>query len=78
VKLLDTQNKYVELLPVSAVFDHPKYTEGVKGYYSDVIMHVDGRRVIISTLLDNVIGTVDRLSFLHCSWGHSDNVQSEK
>lgn len=43
VKLLDTQNKYVELLPVTAVFDHPKKTEGVKGYYSDVIIHVDGR-----------------------------------
>ncbi|KDR08778.1 uncharacterized protein LOC110839251 isoform X2 [Zootermopsis nevadensis] len=44
VKLLDTQNKYVELLPVTAVFDHPKKTEGVKGYYSDVIIHVDGRK----------------------------------
>jgi hypothetical protein len=43
VKLLDMQNKYIELLPVTAVFDHPKNTEGVKGYYSDVIIHVDGR-----------------------------------
>jgi hypothetical protein len=43
VKLLDTQNKYAELLPVTAIFDHPKNTEGVTGYYSDVIIHVDGR-----------------------------------
>ena len=43
VKLLDTQNKYSELLPVTAVFDHPKNSEGVKGYYSDVIIYVDGR-----------------------------------
>jgi hypothetical protein len=43
VKLLDTQNKYTELLPVTAVFDNPKSTEGIKGYYSDVIIHVDGR-----------------------------------
>jgi hypothetical protein len=34
VKLLDMQNKYVELLPVTAVFDHPKNSEGVEGYYS--------------------------------------------
>jgi len=43
VKLLDTQNMYSQLLPVTAVFDHPKNSEGVKGYYSDVIIHVDGR-----------------------------------
>jgi hypothetical protein len=43
LKLLDTQNEYVELLPVTPVFDHPKNTEGIKGYYSDVIIHVDGR-----------------------------------
>jgi len=43
VRLLDTQNKYSELLPITAVFDHPKNSEGVKGYYSDVIIHVDGR-----------------------------------
>jgi len=43
VKLLDTQNTYSKLLPVTAVFDHPKNSEGVKGYYSDVITHMDGR-----------------------------------
>jgi hypothetical protein len=43
VKLLDAHNKYVELLPVTAVFDHPKNIDSVKGYYSDVIIHVDGR-----------------------------------
>jgi len=43
VKLLDTQNKYSKLLPVTAVFYHPENSEGVKGYYSDVIIHVDER-----------------------------------
>ncbi|PSN53295.1 hypothetical protein C0J52_04658 [Blattella germanica] len=42
VKLLDGKHKYVELLPVAAVYDHPKNKEGVKGYYSDIIIHVDG------------------------------------
>lgn len=77
VKLLDMQNKYVELLPVTAVFDHPKNTEGVEGYYSDVIIHVDGRWVTIFSLHDDFIGIVDGLSLLECLWGHSDKVQSE-
>jgi hypothetical protein len=37
------KNKYVELLPVTPVFEHHKSSEGIRGYYSDVIMHVDGR-----------------------------------
>ena len=43
VKLLDGKHPHVELLPVAPVFDHPKNTEGIKGYYSDIIIHVDGK-----------------------------------
>jgi len=43
VKLLDTQNKHCRLLTATAVFKHPENGEEVKGYYSDVIIHVDER-----------------------------------
>lgn len=61
VKLLDMQNKYVELLPVTPVFVHPKNTEGAKGYYSDVIIHVDGRKHV-----------KEFLDLRGCRWAYSD------
>ncbi|KAJ9592388.1 hypothetical protein L9F63_015956 [Diploptera punctata] len=44
VKLLDGKHPYVELLPVAAVYNHPKNNEGEKGYFSDIIIHVDGKK----------------------------------
>ncbi|XP_069684199.1 probable phosphite transport system-binding protein PtxB isoform X2 [Periplaneta americana] len=61
VKLLDKKNKYVELLPVAAVYNHPKNTEGIKGYYSDIIIHVDGRNHV-----------KEFLDLRGCRWAYSD------
>lgn len=43
LKLLDEKNKFVELLPVAAVLNHSKNTKNLPGYYSDVIIHADGK-----------------------------------
>lgn len=40
-RLLSSGAKSSDLLPVAAVFKHPKNKEHVKGYYSDIIIHVD-------------------------------------
>lgn len=40
-RLLSSGAKSCDLLPVAAVFKHPKNKEHVKGYYSDIIIHVD-------------------------------------
>nr|CAD7458627.1 unnamed protein product [Timema tahoe] len=45
-KLLDTKNTFIELLPVTPVFSHPKNKLEEKGYYSDIIIHIDGSKHI--------------------------------
>nr|CAD7431937.1 unnamed protein product [Timema monikensis] len=45
-KLLDTKNAFTELLPVTPVFSHPKNKLEEKGYYSDIIIHIDGSKHI--------------------------------
>ncbi|CAG2066781.1 unnamed protein product, partial [Timema podura] len=45
-KLLDTKNTFTELLPVTPVFSHPKNKLEEKGYYSDIIIHIDGSKHI--------------------------------
>ncbi|KAK7791848.1 hypothetical protein R5R35_011051 [Gryllus longicercus] len=44
IHLLEEKNPSVELLPIAAVFNHPKNTDGTKGYYADIIIHVDGKK----------------------------------
>lgn len=61
VKLLDGKHPYIELLPVAAVFDHPKNTDGIKGYYSDIIIHVDGEKHM-----------KEFLDLRGCRWAYSD------
>lgn len=46
VKLADAKNTFAELLPVAAVFKHPLNKDNTPGYYSDVIIHVDGKLVL--------------------------------
>ncbi|XP_068085021.1 probable phosphite transport system-binding protein PtxB [Anabrus simplex] len=61
VKLLDSKNKFAELLPVAAVFDHPKNNKGEKGYFADIIIHVDGRKHV-----------KEFLDLRGCRWAYSD------
>ena len=41
VKLQDSKNPNVELLPVAPVFKHPKNLDEEPGYFSDIIIHID-------------------------------------
>ncbi|XP_049937299.1 uncharacterized protein LOC126411141 isoform X2 [Schistocerca serialis cubense] len=51
LELLDDKNKYAELLPVTPVFRHRKNKDDVAGYYSDIIIHIDGKKHV-KELLD--------------------------
>lgn len=62
VKLLDDKNKFAELLPVAAVFSHTKNTDGTKGYYSDVIIHIDGKKHV-----------KEFLDLRGCRWAYSSD-----
>ncbi|KAF4532162.1 hypothetical protein B566_EDAN002223 [Ephemera danica] len=50
-----------ELLPVATVFKHEKNTEHVRGYYSDIVVHVD-RTKHIKEFLD----------LRGCTWAYSN------
>ncbi|KAG8232788.1 hypothetical protein J437_LFUL012681 [Ladona fulva] len=60
VSLEASRNEFMELLPVTPVFLHPKNPDGLKGYYADIIMHAD-RRKNVKTFLD----------LRGCSWAYS-------
>ncbi|KAE8737663.1 hypothetical protein FOCC_FOCC016871 [Frankliniella occidentalis] len=60
VKLQDSKNPHVELLPVAAVFQHPRNKAGEPGYFSDIIIHVDYEKHV-SKLLD----------LRGCNWAYS-------
>uniref|UniRef100_A0A1B6E2R6 Solute-binding protein family 3/N-terminal domain-containing protein n=1 Tax=Clastoptera arizonana TaxID=38151 RepID=A0A1B6E2R6_9HEMI len=60
VKLLDSRNEFAELLPVAAVFNHPKNNEKVPGYYADIIIHIDGKKHV-----------KDFLDLRGCQWAYS-------
>ncbi|XP_049807482.1 uncharacterized protein LOC126250043 [Schistocerca nitens] len=51
LELLDDKNKYAELLPVTPVFRHRKNKDDVAGYYSDIIIHINGKKHV-KELLD--------------------------
>lgn len=52
MKLRDTNNDYIELLPVTPVFAHQMNVENRPGYFSDIIMHCDKKAHNVNTLLD--------------------------
>uniref|UniRef100_A0A1B6EHE6 Solute-binding protein family 3/N-terminal domain-containing protein n=1 Tax=Cuerna arida TaxID=1464854 RepID=A0A1B6EHE6_9HEMI len=62
VKLLDSKNQFVELLPVAAVFKHPQNKDNSPGYYSDVIIHIDGKKHV-----------KEFLDLRGCRWAYSDD-----
>ncbi|XP_060803114.1 uncharacterized protein LOC106133026 [Amyelois transitella] len=52
MKLRNTKNPYVELLPVTPVFAHQMNVENRPGYFSDIIVHSDKKAHNVNTLLD--------------------------
>uniref|UniRef100_A0A1B6KMP1 Uncharacterized protein n=1 Tax=Graphocephala atropunctata TaxID=36148 RepID=A0A1B6KMP1_9HEMI len=62
VKLLDAKNQFIELLPVAAVFKHPRNKDNSTGYYSDVIIHIDCKKHV-----------KEFLDLRGCRWAYSDN-----
>lgn len=61
LELVDSKNEFCELLPVAAVFKHPKNVDCQPGYYSDVIIHIDGKKYV-KTFLD----------LRGCQWAYCD------
>lgn len=51
VKMQDSKNPHVALLPVAAVFKHPRNLDQQPGYFSDIIIHVDYQKHV-KQLLD--------------------------
>ncbi|KAL4715412.1 hypothetical protein ACJJTC_015315 [Scirpophaga incertulas] len=52
MRLRESSNKSIELLPVTPVFAHQMNVEKKPGYYSDVIIHSDKKGHNVNTLLD--------------------------
>ncbi|CAH0715463.1 unnamed protein product, partial [Brenthis ino] len=52
MKLRDTKNEFIELLPVTPVFAHQMNVENKPGYFSDIIIHSDKKAHNVNTLLD--------------------------
>lgn len=48
-KLVESRNEFAELLPVAPVFKHPRNKDNSPGYYSDIIIHIDGKLVFFNT-----------------------------
>lgn len=61
LELVDSKNQFCELLPVAAVFKHPKNLDLQPGYYSDIIIHIDGKKYV-KTFLD----------LRGCQWAYCD------
>ncbi|XP_046966027.1 uncharacterized protein LOC124534306 [Vanessa cardui] len=52
MNLKESNNEFVELLPVTPVFAHQMNVENKPGYFSDVIIHSDKKAHNVNTLLD--------------------------
>lgn len=61
LELLDSKNGFCELLPVAPVIKHPKNLDLQPGYYSDIIIHIDGKKYV-KTFLD----------LRGCQWAYCD------